>query len=385
VGSMMAMRNEIEICGVGRTRAEEKWNWGLVDLAVKAAGCALDEAPGTSPTAVIAANALGAALGDQRNLAAFVGSRLGLRGAETHTVCADEASGGSALRLAAALIEAGLHEAVLAVGAEKTSDTLPDELEAVRATGLDAVREAGFGFGPLVASALGMRRYLDVHGVDRDLFYHLAETAHLHASTNPLAFFPWALSAEQYRRSPIVAAPLTVCDSAPLCDGAAAVLLRRAGSGCSGIKLLASSSVSETTGIGPAIESLSLPAAARSARDALHSAGVRVSDISVFDVHDSTAFLAALSIEAIGLAARGCALIAAAEGAFHLDGATPLWSFGGLKARGNAPGAGGLYQIAEAVLQLRGDARENQVAGASRALVQCLGSFGATAVTHVLG
>ncbi|MCK9458127.1 MAG: thiolase family protein [Proteobacteria bacterium] len=381
----MATKLHIEIAGVGRTRAEEKWNWGLVDLAVKAAGCALDESSGTAPTAVVAANALGAALGDQQNLGAFVSSRLGLGDVEAYTVSTDEASGGSALRLAAALIESGQHDAVLAVGAEKTSDTLPDELEMMRATGLDAVREAGFGFGPLVASALGMRRYLDVHGVPRELFYHLAETAHRHAATNPLAFFPWPLGEEQYRRSPVVAAPLTVCDNAPLCDGAAAVLVRRAGASSTGIKLLGSSSVSGTTGIAAAISSLELGASKRSAANALAGAGVRLEDVSLFELHDSSAFLAALSIESIGLAAPGCALRAAAEGAFHLDGRAPMWTFGGLKARGNAPGAAGLYQVAEAVLQLRGVAKRNQVQGARTALVQCLGSLGATAVTHVLG
>jgi len=385
MGRATEARARIEIIGVGRTRAEEKWNWGLVDLAVKAAGCALDESRGAVPTAIVAANALGGALGDQQNLGAFVSSRLGLDSVEAHTVSTDEASGGSALRLAAALIEAGLHDTVLAVGAEKTSDTLPDELEAVRATGLDAVREAGFGFGPLVASALGMRRYLDVHGVPRELFYHLAETAHRHAASNPLAFFPWALSEEQYLRSPIVAAPLTVCDNAPLCDGAAAVLLRRAGAGSTGLALRGSSAISGPTGIATAIDSLELPASRRSAADALAMAGVKLDEISVFDLHDSSAFLAALSIESIGLAAPGCALRAAAEGAFHLDGRSPMWTFGGLKARGNAPGAGGLYQVAEAVLQLRGTAKKNQVPGARVALVQCLGSLGATAVTHVLG
>jgi acetyl-CoA C-acetyltransferase len=381
----MTMRQKIEIVGVGRTRAEEKWNWGLVDLAVKAAGCALDEAGGAPPTAVVAANALGAALGDQRNLGAFVSSRLGLKDVEAHTVCTDEASGGSALRLAAALIEAGLHDAVLAVGAEKTSDTLPDELEMVRATGLDAVREAGFGFGPIVASALGMRRYLDVHAVPRELFYHLAETAHRHAATNPLAFFPWALPEEQYLRSPIVAAPLTVCDNAPLCDGAAAVVLRRAAPGSTGLRLLGSAAISGTTGIAGTIDSLTLFASQRSAADALAAAGVGLADVNVFDLHDSSAFLAALSIESIGLAAPGTALHAAAEGTFHLDGRAPMWTFGGLKARGNAPGAAGLYQVAEAALQLRGAAKKNQVQGARLALVQCLGSLGATAVTHVLG
>jgi acetyl-CoA C-acetyltransferase len=61
-----------------------------------------------------------------------------------------------------------------------------------------------------------------------------------------------------------------------------------------------------------------------------------------------------------------------------------MWTFGGNKARGHAPGASGVYQVVESVLQLRGTAGENQVDGAELALVQCLGSFGATAVTHVL-
>jgi acetyl-CoA acetyltransferase len=50
-----------------------------------------------------------------------------------------------------------------------------------------------------------------------------------------------------------------------------------------------------------------------------------------------------------------------------------------------APGASGVYQLVEAVSGLRGDAGDNQVPGATKALVQCLGSFGAQAVTHILG
>jgi acetyl-CoA C-acetyltransferase len=57
---------------------------------------------------------------------------------------------------------------------------------------------------------------------------------------------------------------------------------------------------------------------------------------------------------------------------------------GGLKARGNPGGASGVYQVVEAVLQLRGQAGDNQIAGAKRAMVQCLGGPASTAATHVL-
>jgi acetyl-CoA C-acetyltransferase len=381
---MSSDRQSIEIAGVGRTPAAEQWTLGLVDLAVQAGGAALDEAGGSPPTAVVLGNALGGALGDQSNAAAYVADRLGLGEVESHSVGADEASGGAALRLGCALIEAGMHDSALVIGAEKTSDALPDELEAVRAAGLDAMREAGFGFGPAVAAGLGMRRYLREHRLERGLFYHLAETAHLHAASNPQAFFPWELSRRQYDKAPMVAEPMTVCDTAPTCDGAAALLLRRRASGSAAPCVLGASSVSTATGIAGPIRDLALPAAGSSARRALESAGLRIEEIDLFDLHDSNSFLAALSLEAVGLAGRGGALQLARDGELRIGRRYPSWTFGGLKARGNAPGAAGVYQAVEAVLQLRGEAGDNQVKGASRALVQCLGSFGAAAVTHVL-
>jgi len=374
---------QVEITGVGRTCSEEKWSRGLVDLAVEAAGFALADAGGKAePTALVVSNAYGGALGDQRNLAAFLATRLGLGAVETHSVSADEASGGSAVRLGLALVQSGLHEAVMVVGAEKTSDALPDRLEAVRATGLDAVREAGFGFGPAVASGLGMQRYIEAHGVDRALFYHLARTAHHHAALNRLAFFSWELNEKQYLGSPTIAHPLTVCDQAPACDGAAALILGKPTG--DGPRIAGSSSVSAPTGIGGPIESLELPAASRSARDALARAGMTIGDMSLAELHDSSSFIAALSIEAVGLAEKGAALHAAARDDFVIGGRCPLWTFGGLKARGSAPGAAGVYQIVEAAMQVSGRVRSNAVEGASAAFVQCLGSFGATAVSHVI-
>ena len=377
--------NHIEIIGLGQTRCAEKWNVGLLDLAIKAAAQALAEAKDVTPCALIAANALSGALFDQRNLGTFIADRLGLHGIETHTVATDEASGGSAIRLASALIQAGRCEAVLVVGAEKTSDALPDQLEAVRATGLDALQEAEFGFSPTIAAALGMQQYLQTHGLDKGLFYHLSEIAHRNGAHNPKAIFPWVLKQEQYAKSPMAAAPLSVCDNAPSCDGGAAVLLRRSKPQSTHVRLLASAAVSGPTGIAAPITSLALPAAQASAARARDEAGLALDALSLFELHDVNAFFAALSIEAVGLAPRGEALTRAAAGHFYTDAAHPLWTMGGHKSRGIAPGAAGVYQLVEAALQLRQQAGPCQVPNAKTALVQCLGSFGALAVTHIIG
>ena len=55
-----------------------------------------------------------------------------------------------------------------------------------------------------------------------------------------------------------------------------------------------------------------------------------------------------------------------------------------MKARGNPGGAAGVYQAVEAAMQLRGEAGANQIPGARRALIQCLGGPASSAVTHVL-
>jgi acetyl-CoA C-acetyltransferase len=74
----------------------------------------------------------------------------------------------------------------------------------------------------------------------------------------------------------------------------------------------------------------------------------------------------------------------AEAGQIALTGNLPITTFGGLKARGHPGGATGIYQAVEATLQLRGLAGKNQVSGARRAMLQCLGGPAATAVTHIL-
>ncbi|MBU37712.1 MAG: hypothetical protein CL611_04740 [Anaerolineaceae bacterium] len=125
-------------------------------------------------------------------------------------------------------------------------------------------------------------------------------------------------------------------------------------------------------------------AAKLSARRALQQAGLEPDQIDMAELYDRFSVYAAISLEACGFARRGEGWRLAGNGAIGLGGRLPISTFGGLKARGNPGGATGVYQLVEVARQLAGMAEENQVADAKWGLAQCLGSSGATAVTHIL-
>jgi acetyl-CoA C-acetyltransferase len=105
-------------------------------------------------------------------------------------------------------------------------------------------------------------------------------------------------------------------------------------------------------------------------------------DIQLFELHDRFSVQAALSLGR-RLRRRGRGWELAHNGTIALQG--PLRSPPSADPRPAAtPGATGIYQVAEAVLQLQGRAGENQVPGARVALVQCLGGAGGTAASHLL-
>ena len=96
--------------------------------------------------------------------------------------------------------------------------------------------------------------------------------------------------------------------------------------------------------------------------------------------------MAALSLESSGFVKRGEALDFVKDGETTLKGSLPVSTFGGLKARGHPVGATGVYQLVEAVDQLRETAgKDNQVSVRKGvAVVQNIGGAGSSVYTHVL-
>jgi acetyl-CoA C-acetyltransferase len=90
-------------------------------------------------------------------------------------------------------------------------------------------------------------------------------------------------------------------------------------------------------------------------------------------------------LEASGFADAGKSLQKAEDGYFNIDGTLPISTMGGLKGRGHPVGATGIYQIVEAVLQIRGQAPEGlQIQNPIYGMTQNIGGSGATVVTSIL-
>jgi len=374
----------VTIIGVGQTPVGEHWDTSLRDLAAEAAQPALEEAGISSPDLVIVGNMLSGPLSQQEHLGALVTDHLGFHGAESVRVDAADASGAAALRQGYAAVASGSVDYALVIGVEKFTDLVGPEREAAASLGLDADFEALQGATPAAMAALLMRRYMYEYNVGIDAFAGFSMNAHQNASTNPNAMFRNILKPGAFENAPQVASPVSLFDAAPEGDGAAAVVLARpelARTSILPIGIAATAVATDRLAVQNRDDPLFLSAAHDSSQKALKMAGIQLEDIDFFELHDSFTIMSVLALEACGFAERGQGFTLTDQ--IGRSGTLPISTFGGLKARGHAGGATGLYQAVEAVLQLRGEARENQIPDAKLGMTQSIGGIGTTAITHI--
>lgn len=381
--------NEVVIVGIGQTKVGEHWDIALRDLAFAAIQDALKDAGGLKPQALFVGNMLAPNLSRQAHLGALIADFAGLSGIEAVTVEAAGASGGAALRQAYLALKSGVVEVAMVVGVEKMSDKIGAAAEEALTSAGDADFESSQGLTPAAQAALLMQRYLHEYQVPTDGLAGFALTAHANAVNNPYAMFRKAITLETYRKAEMVSEPLNLFDMAPNADGAAALLLTRrellpAGWTRPLVRIIGSATAADTLALHDRKDMLFFEAAYLSAGRAIKQAGITLDQIDFFEYHDVFSIYAALQLEAIGFAIKGKGWKLAAEGEIGLKGRIPCATMGGMKARGFAGGAAGVYQAVEAVLQLRGQAGANQVSGARLGLIQSLGGPATTAVTHLL-
>jgi len=361
---------------------------------------AIKDAGGLRPQALYVGNMLGATLSHQAHLGALLADFGRLRldedkdkqhraGIEAETVEAGGASGGAALRQGYMAVASGLVDVALVVGVEKFTDVVGAEVEAALATATDGDFEAIQGLTPTAQAALLARRYMHEFSVPVDGLAGFALTAHANAAGNKNAMFRKAISLEAYHKAEPVSDPLNMFDVAPNADGAAALILTRVellpkDFAHPLVRIAASASASDTLGLHNRADPVWFAAAQVSVEQALRKAGMQREQVDLFEYHDAYSIHAALSLEAAGFAPAGQGWKLAADGSIGLTGQIPCATLGGSKARGNPGGATGVYQAVEAALQLQGRAASSQIAGASIAMIQCLGGPAATAVTHIL-
>lgn len=380
---------EVSIIGVGQTPVGEHWDCSLRDLGVQAVKAALADAGLDRPQALYAGNMLSGSLCNQENLATLIADFAGFPGIEAVKIEAACASGGAVVRAAQLAVASGACDFAVAVGIEKMTDIAIDGVTAGLATAADADYEAAHGVTFTALNALLMRLYMERYGYSRADFAPFVLTAHENAAENPFAMFHQRVTTEDFMSSPMVADPISILDSSPVSDGAAAVVLCPTEQARTfsdrPVKILASATATDTLGLAARRDPLRFTAVYDSAHRAYKQAGIRPDDLDFFEAHDAFTIVSALSLEAACFAEMGQGVHFALEGETRRGGKLPISTQGGLKARGHPVGASGTYQIVEAVQQLRGEAGANQVEGCELGMAQSVGGMASVAVTHILG
>lgn len=387
---MNHLMRDVAIVGIGQTPVGELWDRSLRALGHDAIMAAMQDAGIETADALFVGNMLSGELAGQQHLATLLADFVGLRGIEAAKIEAACASGAAALRVGMMAVASGMADVVIVAGVEKMTDTLPAETTAALATAGDQEYEVAEGATFLALNAMLMRRYMHEYSVPHAAFAPFPVNAHQNAAGNPNAMFPMAISDARYAKAPVVAPPINIMDSSPICDGAAAVVLvpaeRAADYGLDKrtVRIVASASAIDTLAIHDRREPLFLEAAYLSSHKAYAQAGLTPADIDLFELHDAFSIMSVLSLEACGFAARGQGIALGESGAITRDGKIPITTMGGLKARGHPVGATGLYQVVEVVQQLRGEAGPNQLPHPHIGMTQNIGGSGATIITHIL-
>jgi acetyl-CoA C-acetyltransferase len=375
----------VSIVGLGQIPVQKRNPHSLRAMGVAAMQRALEDAGVDTVDAVFVGNMLADDLQGQKHLAALIASEAGLRGVEALEVEAATATGAAALRMAYFAVQSGSARLAVALGVEKMSDA--DPVPAL-SKALDAETEAPAGATLLSQNARVMQLYLQRFGLTVEAFDNFALNAHRNARTNPNALFKdKGVTADDVRHSRVIVPPLRLFDAAPICDGAAAVVLARTDEARAfsdhPVRVLSSHVATDWFRLDDRADPFELYAVQKASAAALAEADVTLADIDVFEAHDAFSIMTCLALEAVGFAMRGEGWRMAAEGQVALDGPLPISTFGGLKARGHPIGASAIYQTCEIVQQLTGRAGPNQIHGAECAMLLSVGGVASTAITHI--
>lgn len=286
------------------------------------------------------------------------------------------AGGSSAFREAVLAIRAGAADTVLAVGSEKMFVDDRDRSLAALETAADIELTGGLGLQFTAIYAMRLRKRIDAGQLRIEDLVAVAVKNHHNGSLNPNAQHQKPVTAQQVLESRPIADPLTLLMCSSFCDGAAAVVLRRAGTEPNGRARVRVRAAAAASGYTAGPEEDHLPSTATLCAEAAYQqAGLGPESVDVAEVHDAMAPGELLYYEQLGLCGPGEAGALLSSGATALAGRVPVNPSGGLSARGHPVGATGLAQLCELVWQLRGEAGARQGKQPRIALAQNSGGW----------
>jgi acetyl-CoA C-acetyltransferase len=380
---------DVAVVGLGLNKKwGELWDLSLRDLVVEASLSAIKDAGVDHLDSMVVGCMSSGLFTGQEHLGAVLADYLGQTPVPATRVESACASGGVAVRQGFIEVASGFADIVLVAGVEKMTDVSGDRATDALATASDQEWEAfnGVTFPGLYAmmAVAHMARY----GTTVEHLAQVAVKNHENGAKNPVAQYRERITVDAVLNSVLVADPLHILDCSPVTDGAAALILAPAELAKKlkrpEVRIIGSGQGSDAIALHSRADLCSLPAVTSAAAAAYKMASKQAKDIDVCEVHDCFTIAEIMVTEALGLVERGQGGPAVARGDTSPGGRIPVNTSGGLKAKGHPVGATGVAQVAEIVMQLRGDAGERQVKDAAVGMTQNMGGTGASSVVHIL-
>lgn len=386
----MPMRSKPAIVGYGRTpysrakpgeriyTVDEYIAWAA-DLAIEKAGMSKADFDGQG-LAVAHAEAAHTV-----NWASATAECLGLSPKAILRADQGGASATSMLIRAAAMIEAGIVDRFLVVGAD-TPLTIPSiapglPLSPERTRGVYWDFQGPFGvMGATAQFGLVATRYMHQAGVREEHFAKIAVTTRYHASLNPAAIYREPYTEEDFLNSRMLSDPLRLFDCVPMVNGGLAYIVTSAETARSVTDrpafLLGHGECNNYYGASRTHPDVTLTGFLEAAPAAFRMAGIGPGDVDVFLPYDDYPFVVMLQLEHYGFCEPGEVARFVEATDFTLRGDLPISTDGGQLSGGQPGGAiGGFMPLVEAAAQVRGEAGERQVKDATIAVASGFGGI----------
>ena len=374
------MRGRVAVVGTGRTpytrlkageaelTVDEYIAWAA-ELALQQAGMTKSDFDGQG---------LGVAHAEAAHTVNWSAATAELLGINASTLIRGDQGGASAAAMlirASALIVAGVIDRALIVGAD-TPLSLPSlspglPLSPERTRGVFWDFQGPFGvMGATAQFALVLQRYMHEFSLAPEQLGKIAVTNRYHASLHPGAIYRKPYSLEDYLGSRMLSDPIRLFDCVPIVNGGLAYIVTSAETARTltdkPVHLLGCGKSNNYYNGSRVFPNVTATGFAQSAPKAMEMAGVTHADIDFLQPYDDFPFISMMTIEDWGFCRKGEGGKFVDEHDLRFNGDFPLSTDGGQLSGGQPGGAiGGFMPLVEAVEQLRGDAGERQVSGAS--------------------
>lgn len=240
---------------------------------------------------------------------------------------------------------------------------------------------------PIAGYAMAAARHMHDYGTTREQLAEVAVAARMWAAMNEEAFDRAPLTAEEVLGSRMVCDPLTVRDCCLVTDGGGAIVMTRADRARDLAKppvYLLSCAGAQTHRQISMMPDLTTTSAAECGPRAFTMAGLRPDDVDVLQVYDAFTINAVILLEDLGFCPKGEGGRYVGDGRLRPGGALPFNTYGGGLSCTH-PGMLGVFTTIETVRQLRGEAGERQVDGATIGLAHGNGGMFSHESTALLG